>query len=1249
METGKMADYSGTGWDDSHWGGPGAERIEGHGGDDYLLGNGGDDEIFGGEGDDNLHGGEGKDLLEGGVGDDLLQGNEGADIVRGQAGNDRILLLSYENGGIAGDSVDGGEGVDSLQFDGLAVEAQIIFSIADPAIAQNLAGATVVNVEHLSFRSGRGNDDIIGGVLGDYIDGHDGNDRIDGGLGNDTLDGGQGTDTVYGGGGNDSIFGGQDTLYGGEGDDTFRWSADTLVDGGAGHDLLIVEYQSPAGLTVDLSNPNVETLMLGTRVTGIERLQFYAGSGDDRLTGGIGDDNLTGNGGNDIIVGGTGNDTLAGNDGYDQLSGGPGDDFLHNHTSDSNPADLIDGGEGFDRLEYRAYGATGSITIDLLAGAGMVTNVEQISFSAWNGSGANNVSGGALKDVIWGGAGGDLINGRGGDDDLRGGGGDDVIYGGGGNDYIEGELGADWLEGGDGDDVVRAGGSEASLVDGGAGDDQLSGGAGADTLIGGDGADFVYGNGGGDDLDGGSGADRFIYYSLSDSTSGAMDRVRNFQSGQDKIDLTALGEVRLSWSEATDPGTGATYSLVTVRAGTGTAILRVDSTLTRADFLADTSIDGTFRNDMLEGTDEADEISGHGGDDTIQGRSGNDIIEGGAGNDRLNGGEGDDSLNGGGGDDILVGGPGKDSYAGGDGSDTIDFSGDPGPYGVVVNLSFGVLITPHDRPDLTRPVNSQESFDGSGTYESLTAIENAVGTGYRDILYGNSFDNAFEGGGGGDVLYGDWGEDRLLGGDGDDDLNAGFGDDLLDGGAGIDTMAGGAGDDVYTVGEAGDVVTENSGEGTDEVRTALGTYVLAPNVEKLTATSDAAHDFRGNSGDNFVTGGGAADLLRLYDGGDDTVLAGAGADLIFFIGSLTGADVINGGADRDTLIIQGHYAGGLALTPNITEIEEIAILGGGNTTFGAPGTERYDYILTPHDSNFAAGVEARINAGNLLAGEDFTFDGSAETDARFVVYGGRGKDTITGSLNNDTFYFADDNRFATGDTVNGGAGYDGMFLRGNYTIDFNAPGYTGLFTSIENLTFTSASDERYARGGGTEFDYNITLSDALVGAGVTLTINGGLLMASETMILDGSLESDSFLRLFGGKSNDTLKGGGRNDLIHGFHGADMLTGNGGADTFRFDSIADSDSANMDHVLDFTPGTDKIDVSRIDANILAAGNEAFTWIGSSAFSGAAGQLRAFEQNGAWFVEGDVDGDGAADLVIQLTLQGQTPLGAGDFFL
>ena len=333
---------------------------------------------------------------------------------------------------------------------------------------------------------------------------------------------------------------------------------------------------------------------------------------------------------------------------------------------------------------------------------------------------------------------------------------------------------------------------------------------------------------------------------------------------------------------------------------------------------------------------------------------------------------------------------------------------------------------------------------------------------------------------------------------------------------------------------------------------------------------------------NVVTGGAGNDVLRLQDGGDDIVARRRRQRQHLLHRDPDRRPTWSTAAPESIRWCCRGPTASLTLSANVTQIENVSILGGNNTNFGEPGTNRYDYVLTTHDANFAAGVQARINGAALLEGEDFTFNGSAETDASFVVYGGKGKDTLTGGLGNDIFFYAEE-RFASGDTVNGGAGYDGMFLRGNYTIDFNAPGYTGLFTNIENLTLTSATDERYARGGGTEFDYNLILSDAIVGAGQTLTVRGALLMATETMILDGSQETDGLLRLFGGTANDTLKGGALADLLHGNLGADTLAGGGGADVFRYQATAESNSAARRTISSTSrPGTDKIDLDRIDA-------------------------------------------------------------------
>lgn len=124
-------------------------------------------------------------------------------------------------------------------------------------------------------------------------------------------------------------------------------------------------------------------------------------------------------------------------------------------------------------------------------------------------------------------------------------------------------------------------------------------------------------------------------------------------------------------------------------------------------------------------------------------------------------------------------------------------------------------------------------------------------------------------------------------------------------------------------------------------------------------------------------------------------------------------------------------------------------------------------------------------------------------------------------------------------------------------------------------------------------------------------------------------------RISGGNGADRMVGGAGADFLTGGAGADDLYGGDGADRFIFKTVSESRStaSQRDTIFDFSGSSgDRIDLSGIDAKASVAGNQAFTFIGGSAFSGAQGQLRVFKQNGDTFVAGDVNGDRVADLVI-----------------
>ena len=236
-------------------------------------------------------------------------------------------------------------------------------------------------------------------------------------------------------------------------------------------------------------------------------------------------------------------------------------------------------GDGVDTFDFSDY-RTG-VSVDLAPGAGALTSDAQrahLNAFEW-GDGADvfasrNVYTArlfegderALIENAIGGAGHDEISGNEADNRLVGAKGADTLSGMDGDDRLLGKHGADNLLGGAGADVLKGGGWH----------DALSGDEGRDRLVGGGGRDVLDGGAGDDRLIGGRGADVFVF-----EAGDGDDRISDFQTGADRIDLTALN-LSMGEVEVTDLANGA---LVTV-ANVSIRLIGVDADdLGAADFI----------------------------------------------------------------------------------------------------------------------------------------------------------------------------------------------------------------------------------------------------------------------------------------------------------------------------------------------------------------------------------------------------------------------------------------------------------------------------------------------------------------------------------------------------------------------------------------------------------------------------------------------------------------------------------------
>jgi len=262
------------------------------------------------------------------------------------------------------------------------------------------------------------------------------------------------------------------------------------------------------------------------------------------------------------------------------------------------------------------------------------------------------------------------------------------------------------------------------------------------------------------------------------------------------------------------------------------------------------------------------------------------------------------------------------------------------------------------------------------------------------------------------------------------------------------------------------------------------------------------------------------------------------------------------------------------------------------------------------------------------------------------MVGFAGNDTLTGLGGEDTLSGGDGNDIliggAGGDTLDGGLGsdfLDGGSLDGVDTADYRSIKTSGVFLDLAKGTAKH----------GTDTDTLVQIENVQgTNTGDTLTGDGKanrLLGNGGADFINGGGGNDS---IDGGTSKDFIDGGSGADKISGGGGNDDLTGGSGADTFQFFFLKDVGvgASGRDSISDLEKGVDKIDVSVLDANAALAGNQAFSFIGTSEFSNE-GQVRAFATNFGQLIQFNTTGDSVAEFEIFV----KTPLSisASDFFL
>ena len=855
-------------------------------------------------------------------------------------------------------------------------------------------------------------------------------------------------------------------------------------------------------------------------------------------------------------------------------------------------------------------------------------------------------------------------------DTIQVGNNDDVVRAGGGNDLVIAGAGRDTLDGGAGIDGLNK--NFSTMTTG------VTVNLATNSITNSQGSirNFEYFS----DVIGSTRADVFISSTLrgNDTVNAGDGNDRGeFMRGYDRFTGGAGNDsVKIDFSYYTGPDR-ITTSLTAESSETGYRGYYYVNGGTRLDFATTENFEvvGTLNNDIVYSGNGNDILSGGAGDDDLRSGSGIDQLDGGTGIDGLGrdfstltadvsvnlitstitgidgsianfeffsdifGGFGNDTF-------VTTAFLANDFVTGGGGNDTATFYA--GYDRFTAGLGTDRLIADYSQAYYNTGITTYFELDASGGYRGYYIATNNARVDFSGVeavtVTGTVFDDS--------ITAGD-GDDVISSGDGWDIVRSGGGSDVLDGGAGIDGLGRNFLNSTANI-------TINLD--TDFVRNIGGSIANFEYFSNMVtgAGNDTLQSIVGLWNDNVSTGGGNDTFLSF--GGDDDFTAGLGTDRLVMDYSTimqgTGVYSVSLTADTDGGYRGYFYISGSARV-DFTSVEAFTLTGtiyndnlqgreGDDILSGGDGND----VLTAGSGNdtidggagidgFAKDMSAQTRAITVdLTTSTLSLAGSSIANVEYML-------DVRGGTGNDTFRTLTE---SYDDTMFGNGGNDTAFVFGGYdrftagsgngdqlVVDYSALDLeNGISTSMQVDDDNGGFRGYYYVDGGNRIDFSGLESarvtgtknnDSIYGTGGNDVLNGG----DGRDTLDGGAGND---KLNGGDAADTIVGGAGRDTITGGAGGDVMTGGDQADIFIF---AQGDTNRLtpyaDRITDFTTGSDKIDLSRIDANAGAAGNQAFTFIGEGAFTGA-GQLRVASIGGVMYVQGNTDADLGVDFLIRV---------------